>query len=228
MSSSTGLFPNQVLVTACRCAGAASAATVVTLLLFYSVDLRTGSQHGFGPLSDIGTVAWNGLLLPVLVGFRPVLAQGRLTNLLVLATALTAVVSALASAGLVAEVLAFEVATPLSVLAVLTQSAWLYVLSRRLQGTSWPLGLVRLGTWGPVAQGFGAAAFAVSLLFGWETTPQLAIMAIGIAPGLLSWLSWPVWFLAAAAALTRSGVPMPEPQPFRAAMAEAAPTTGVW
>lgn len=224
MTSPARSAADPVLVAVCRCAGVVSGLTVGALLLFYAVDLRTGAEHGFGPLSDIGTVAWNVLLLPLLVGFRAVLGPQRPADLLGAATALVCVAGAGASALLVAEVAPFEVATAVAVLAVLVQSLWLHVLSRRLRGTGWPVWLLRLGFWGPVAQGFGALAFAVSLLVDWGSTPQLVIMAVGVAPGLLSWLGWPVWFLGAAAALSRADVPLPISSSVPGSAAEVRPS----
>jgi hypothetical protein len=81
------------------------------------------------------------------------------------------------------------------VLAVLAQSLWLFVISRELRDDpSWSLLVVRLGLLMPVAQAFGAVLFGASLIFDWGSWPQIAIMTIGVVPGVLAWTAWPVWF----------------------------------
>jgi hypothetical protein len=54
-----------------------------------------------------------------------------------------------------------------------------------------------------IAQAAGLVLFAVSLIFGWMSTPQLVIMIIGLVPGVLGWAAWPVWFALVGMELSR-------------------------
>lgn len=198
---------DRALVTACRTAAVVSAVTVLALLLFYAFELETPGRHLFGPLSDLGTVGWDLLLVVVVSGLRPVLGPGVRARALVLVTVVVSVGGAAASALLTIGALGFEVATAASVVAVLVQSLWLHRLGRGLRGTTWSPGVVRLGRWAPVAQGVGAGVVLVGLALPWGSPPQVVVIAVGVALGLPAWAAWPVWFALAGREVGRHGVP---------------------
>lgn len=207
MSARPGTDP--ALVTACRLTAGVSAVTVLALLLFYALELRTGGVHLFGPLSDVGTVVWDLVLVVVVVGLRPVLGPGPGSRRLVLVTVVVCLVGAAASALLTVDALGFEVATATAVAAILVQSLWLHRLSRALRGTTWSTGVVRLGRWAPVAQAAGAAVVLSALALPWSSAPQLVVLVAGVALGLPAWAAWPVWFALAGREVGRQGVPDP-------------------
>ena len=198
---------DRALVGACRLAAGVSAVSILALLLFYAVELRTGGRHLFGPLSDVGTVGWDLLLVVVVGGLRPVLGPGPRAGVLVLVTVVVSVAGAVASALLTVGALGFEVASATAVVAILVQSLWLHRLSRGLRGTTWSAGVVRLGRWAPVAQAVGAAVVLLSLALPWGSAPQVAVLVAGVALGLPAWAAWPVWFVLAAREVGRHGVP---------------------
>ena len=195
------------LSTACRVAAVVSGGAVVALLLFYAVDLRTGTSGVFGPISDILTVTWDAVLIIVVGGFARTLGTGPLTTAVVAATVALSAAGAVGGLLLTVDVWPFELATSLAVVAILVQSLWLHLLSRRLRSSSWSIGVVRLGWWAPVAQGVGALVVAASLLLGWGSPPQLAVAIAGVALGLPAWATWPVWFALAAREVDRRGLP---------------------
>lgn len=187
-----------------------SAVVVISLILFYAIELPTGRLHVFGPLSDIGTVAWDLLFVPLAWGVGRSLFPAGLGRAVTIGAVVVSICGAVSSALLVAKALSFGPSTTVSVLAVLAQSLWLYVVSRQLRkDPSWGLPLVRLGLVMPIAQAFAAVLFGISLIFGWGTRPQLAVMIIGVVPGVLAWAAWPLWFALVARRLQAS-VPVAE------------------
>lgn len=207
MTTPIGTVDDPTLVAALRTAAVVSAITVVALLLFYALELRSIDRHLFGPISDVGTAVWDVVFVVVVLGLRPALGAGRSLTMLVAATLTSCAAGAVAAALLVVGAWSFEVSTPVSILAVLVQSLWLHVLSRRLTDCPWASRVVRLGFWAPVAQGIGAVVVGASLMLGWGTTPQIVVMILGVALGLPAWLAWPVWFTLAAREVRRHGVP---------------------
>ena len=145
------------------------------------------------------------------------LSAQRGADVMVVATIVICAAGAVASALLTIDALAFEIATPVAVVAILVQSLWLHLVSRRLRGTAWSTTVVRLGWWAPVAQAVGAVVVSASLALPWSTPPQLVVMVVGIVVGLPAWAAWPLWFHLAAREALRHGVPVrphdhPRPQ----------------
>lgn len=172
-----------------------SAVVLVSLILFYALEIRSDGLHVFGPLSDIGTVAWDLLLVPLILGLSRSVLIAPVERLATTVVAALSIIGSISSALLVADVLPFGISTSVSIVTILAQSYWLYLFSRRLRSVEgWSPATVRLGLLIPVGQIIGASVFAGSLLFGWMSTPQLVIMIIGLVPGLVSWAAWPVWF----------------------------------
>ena len=182
-----------------------SAVVVISLILFYALEIPSGGLHVFGPLSDIGTVGWDLLFVPLAWGLGRSLLTTGMGHAVTIGVVVVSVCGAVSSALLVAKALSFGPSTTVSVLAILAQSLWLYVISRKLrEDTSWDLTLIRLGLLMPIAQAFGAVLFGGSLIFGWGSLPQLAMMTIGVVPGVLAWAAWPVWFALAGRRLQAS------------------------
>ena len=185
------------------------AVVVFSLILFYAVELPTGRLHVFGPLSDIGTVGWDLLFVPLAWGLGRSLFAAGAGRAVTIGVVMVSLCGAVSSALLVAKALSFGPSTTVSVLAVLSQSLWLYMVSGRLrEDPSWGSSLVRLGLLMSIGQAFGAVLFGISLIFGWGSWPQLTIMLVGLVPGVLAWAAWPVWFALVARRLQIS-VPSP-------------------
>jgi len=168
--------------------------TALCLIAMYAFELDSSAQKVFGPLSDIGSVVWNVLLLPVVIGFGRSVLPRRWGRLIVTITAASTVVSAVSSALLVIGVLSFEESTTLTVAAIFLQAGWLLAVGAGMRPVpGWSvLGrtaeMIGVGFW------IGSLLFAVSLLLGWGTMLQWIVMGIALVPGLLSWFGWPVWF----------------------------------
>jgi hypothetical protein len=195
-------FPLNWLTGVTAVAGAVASGAVI---VFYATELHQPEPRVFGPISDIATVAWCSLFVVLAVALgRPYLTS-RLARLLLWLTVAISVAGAFGTLLLVVRVLPFEVATPISVLGVLIQAAWLYTvcqgaersnaLTRRLTGYGKLMGA---GT------GAGTVLCAVSIPFGWLSMPQLVIMVLGLIPGLFGWLSWPIWLTLVTRHLSHS------------------------
>jgi hypothetical protein len=172
---------------------AVGAVSVLCLAAMYALEMDAADNHVFGPLSDIGSVVWNLLLLPLVIGFGRTILPARGGQLLFVLTAASTVVAALGSALLVVGVLPFPVSTAISVAVIQLQAGWLIAVGRGLRPVR---GWSRLGRGGElIGIGFwiGALLFAASLLLGWGTPAQWVVMAAGLVPGLLAWFGLPLW-----------------------------------
>ena len=183
---------------------AVSGTCVLSLVIFYTVELPRGRPHIFGPTSDLTTSLWNLLLVPLLIGSLATL-HGRGGGLLIGLTAALSVVGATGSMLLVIDAVPFAVSTPVSVAAALAQAAWLYAFCTSLRRSK-PRAphVARLAALGrPVGLGqwIGALVVGISFVFGWGSVPQKVIMGIGLVPGFLAWLAWPIWFALLGRAL---------------------------
>ncbi len=187
---------------------AVSATCVLSLLIFYAVEVPRGSPHIFGPTSDLTTSLWNLLLTPLLIASVAAL-NTRGGRILIRIAVILSVIGAAGSMLLVIDAVPFGVSTPVSVAAVLAQAAWVYALCeswRRLQErVTASSRMLTLGQLMGVGQWVGALVVGISFVFGWGTTPQRVIMVVGLIPGALSWMAWPVWFAMLGRSLGRAG-----------------------
>ena len=188
-----------------------SGVCVLSLVIFYTVELPRGRPHIFGPTSDLTTSLWNLLLVPLLVASVAAL-RTRGGRLLIGLTTVLCVIGAAGSMLLVIDAVPFGVSTPVSVAAVLAQAAWVYVLcgsvGRARPSVPYVARVVTLGRLIGLSQWISALVVGVSLVFGWGTLPQKVIMGIGLVPGLLAWLAWPIWFALLGRSLHLSWSPV--------------------
>jgi hypothetical protein len=97
---------------------------------------------------------------------------------------------------LVLGVLALEVETPISMVALTFLGLWLSLVNRWLRRSNvLPYRLVRFG--GLLGAGFlaGAVIVGLGLLLPWMSWPQLVVFGVGILVGLPGYLGIPVWFV---------------------------------
>jgi hypothetical protein len=192
---------------AARCAyGAAVGGFLVDLLFigFYTLELRHPGDAPLGTASDVAglTVA---LLIPaalVLGGYLPARRSARVIQAAGL-TAITA--SAVAGPLLVAGLLGFDVATPISSVSVLLIFGWAALVSRMLRGS---------GTFRPRVTRFGLilgqaalaalVLIAVALPLPWMSWPQLIVAGAGGLIGIIAWLALPAWYLFLGQDLARA------------------------
>jgi hypothetical protein len=151
----------------------------------YALEISSVGDHVFGPLSDLGTPVWNLLLIPLLLTFYPLLKVTLFGR---------AIVAAIGTALMIVDVAPFGVSTGISVASYLLLTVWLLTLARRWSSMGVAISLVRLSMLIAYAGLVGAAVAGSSLAFGWGTAPQVAIMIIGLVPGVAAYASWPAWF----------------------------------
>lgn len=189
-------------------AALASATVIVALFVFYAVEVTAPQPHVWGPISDMGTACWDLVAAPLLWGVGlAVLGDRRIGVLVSGGAALLSVLGAAASVLLVVRVLPFEISTTVSVLVLLAQCCWLFLVGRGMRRTAgWRPRTARLAAAAGAAQIIGATIAALSLLLGWGSGPQIAVMAVGVVPGLLGWAAWPVWFALLGLDLRRAPV----------------------
>jgi hypothetical protein len=169
-------------------------AEVILVALMYAIEIPNGNTPLFGPLSDIAVLVVGFLIAPLIWALsRPTLTSlpGQVLTWTVIGVSIAA---ATGTALMIVDVVAFGVSTGISVASYLLQTVWLLPLSRRWSSVRVENGLVRLSRLIVWASLVGAALAGTSLAFGWGTTPQVAIMIIGLVPGVAAYATWPVWF----------------------------------
>ena len=169
-------------------------AEVILVALMYAIEIPKGNTALFGPLSDIAGLVVGFLIAPLIWALsRPTLTSlpGRVLTWAVIGVSIAA---ATGTALMIVDVVAFGVSTGISVASYLLQTVWLLLLSGRWSSLRVENGLVRLSRLIVWASLVGAALAGTSLAFGWGTAPQVAIMIIGLVPGVAAYASWPAWF----------------------------------
>jgi hypothetical protein len=160
----------------------------------YAIEIPSGNTPLFGPLSDIAGLVVGFLIAPLIWALSwPTLTSlpGRVLTWAVIGVSIAA---ATGTALMIVDVVAFGVSTGISVASYLLQTVWLLLLSGRWSSLRVENGLVRLSRLIVWASLVGAALAGTSLAFGWGTAPQIAIMIIGLVPGVAAYASWPAWF----------------------------------
>jgi hypothetical protein len=97
---------------------------------------------------------------------------------------------------LVLGLLAFEIETPIAIVALIILGVWLLLVNRWLRRSdALPCRVVRLGEL--VGAGFlaGYAFVGFGLLVPWMSRPQLVVFGVGVLFGLPAYLAIPVWFV---------------------------------
>ena len=169
-------------------------AEVILVALMYAIEIPTGNTPLFGPLSDIAGLLVGFLIAPLIWALsRPTLTSlpGRVLTRAVIGVS---IVAAIGTALMIVDVAPFGVSTGISVASYLLLTVWLLVLARRWSSLGVANSLVRLSMLIAYAGLVGAAVAGSSLAFGWGTAPQVAIMIIGLVPGIAAYASWPAWF----------------------------------
>ena len=181
-----------------RAAGVAGMAANGLLAGFFA-SRAAGFAPGevLGPANDlVGSLAC-ALMVPVVVGVRPLLPEGRAVD--VTQTAVLTALGVLTVNGplLVLGVVPFETSTAISIGASMVLAGWLLAANRwmRRRGTL-RRSLARLGELvGATTLAAGAGAgLALALLPNGSTAQVVGLVLAGI-PGIVAWLATPVWFL---------------------------------
>jgi hypothetical protein len=178
----------------CYLLAALVGAEVILVALMYAIEIPTGDTPLFGPLSDIAGLVVGFLIAPLIWALRPSLTSlpGRVLTWAVIGVS---IVAAIGTALMIVDVAPFGVSTGISVASYLLLTVWLLVLARRWSSLGVANSLVRLSRLIARASLVGAAVAGSSLAFGWGTAPQVAIMIIGLVPGVAAYASWPAWFI---------------------------------
>ncbi|CAN5769916.1 hypothetical protein BH18ACT11_BH18ACT11_20140 [soil metagenome] len=176
------------------------------IALYVLLGLQSGSPvggtllgsafHVSGTASDLLGSLGAAFMIPVafLLGGRlPRRKAARLTQ-----AAGLAAMALLTAAGplLVLRLLAFEIATLISIAGLMILGLWLLLNNRWLRLTDdLPSRLARFGEL--VGAGFlaGEAIFGLGLLLPWMSWPQLVVFGVGVVVGLPAYLGIPVWFV---------------------------------
>lgn len=196
------ISPSPTIAALAYCLAAVGVISLVSLILFYAIELTEPPPHVFGPLSDITGAAWNLLLVPLVIGIGSGVLPVAACQRILVVTAAASGVAAVGSALLVVRVLPFEMSTAISVAALMVQAGWLVAVGAGLRRSpGWQLlgrggRAIGIGTWA------GAILFAASLPFGWGSPAQVVVMVAGLVPGLLAWMLWPAWVFLLARRLS--------------------------
>lgn len=178
-------------------AGATGILANLLLIAFFALQ-ASNPDDGFslGSANDIvGSLATAFIILVALSlgGRLPQRRAARFTQ----AAGLTAM--ALLTVGgplLVLGVLAFEVATPITMAAWIILSLWLLLVNRWLRlSNALPVRVARLGEFLGAGTLAGYVVVGLGLLLPWMSWAQLVVFGVGVLVGLPSWLGIPVWFL---------------------------------
>lgn len=171
-------------------AGTVGLVCVIALGLVYAGAADRAGPSMFGPISELTAAEFNLLILPVLWRFA----------------LLASVVGTLGSTLLVFDAIDFAVASALSIVAIVVQALWLVLanrLLRRIDG--YPRGLGAFAIAAGVALLGGLAIIAIGLLL--QPGAETPFWTLGVAVGLLGWVSLPIWFLLAGVSLRGGLVP---------------------
>ena len=191
-------------VAAALIAALVSATVIVALAVFYATEVGRPYPHVWGPISDIGTTCWYLVAAPLFWSVGHAVLGGTRTGRTVAAvTTWSSVLGAASSTLLVVRVLPFGVSTALTVLALLAQCLWLYLVGRAMARTGgWGARLTQVAILAALGQLVGAGIAAASMALDWGSAAQ-TVVVVGLVPGLLGWASWPLWFVLLALGLRR-------------------------
>jgi hypothetical protein len=195
--SRTGPLPRDA-ATFSRAAGIAGMAANGLLAGFFaSRAVGFASGEVLGPANDlVGSLAC-ALMVPVAVGVRPLLPEGRAVAV-TQTTVLTALgVLTVNGPLLVLGVVPFETSSAISIGAGMVLAGWLLTANRwmRRRGTL-RRSLARLGELvGATTLVAGAGAGLALVLLPRGSTAQVVALVLAGVPGILAWLATPVWFL---------------------------------
>ncbi len=184
-----------------RAAGIAGGAANGLLAGFFA-SRAAGFAPGevLGPANDlVGSLAC-ALMVPVAVGVRPLLPEGR--AVVVVQTAVLTALGVLTVNGplLVLGVVPFETSSAISIGAGMVLAGWLLTANRwmRRRGAL-RRSLARFGELiGATTLVAGAGAGLALALLPKGSTAQVVALVLAGVPGILAWLATPVWFLRLA------------------------------
>jgi hypothetical protein len=208
MFGSKTIEPNVVMVS--RFAFAAGTTGIIASLCLIIMYARLGLQggspgggtllgsafHATGSASDLLGSLSTAFIIPVALFLGKHLPRRRAACYVQVAGLVAMVILSIGGPLLVLGVLAFEVETPISMVALTFLGLWLSLVNRWLRRSNvLPYRLVRFG--GLLGAGFlaGAVIVGLGLLLPWMSWPQLVVFGVGILVGLPGYLGIPVWFV---------------------------------
>jgi hypothetical protein len=185
-------------------AGLVDVVQVVSLLLFYSLEIGKPKPHLWGPLSDGSSAVFDLLLLPLLwfvVTRLPARTPARWYALVALVgTAVGAVNSGLLVLGLMNDAVSFV----LTMVVIGVQAGWFVLMGRRGREV---LGLSRGVERWALLGGLGMLAaivlFVPAILLPSSSPIGLVLWILLGVIGGIGWISWPAWLIVTARTLLR-------------------------
>lgn len=183
-------------------AGIVGLVCVIALGLFYAREADTAGRRPFGQISHLTAAEFNLLILPVLWRFALLLESPLWWPVVLLAS----LAGTLGSTLLLFDAIDFAVAAALSIFAIVVQALWLILanrLLRRIDGYPRELGALAIAAGAALLGGMAIIAIGFLLQPGVENP----FWTLGVAVGLLGWVSMPIWFLLAGVSLRGGVVP---------------------
>lgn len=183
-------------------AGTVGLVCVIALGLVYARESDAAGPRVFRQISELTAAEFNLLILPVLWRFARLL-ESPLWWRVVLLACLTGM---LASTLLLFDAIDFASAAALSIVALTVQALWL-ILAHRLLGRidGYPRGLGTFAIAAGAALLGGLTIIAIGLFL--QPGTESPFWTLGVALGLLGWVSLPIWFLLAGVSLRTGLVP---------------------
>ena len=192
---------------AARCAyGAGIGGIVVSLLFigFYTLEIQHPGDAPLGTASDVAGVTI-GLLIPAALALGGYLPARRSATVIQAAGIMAMAVGAVAGPLMVAGLLSFDVATPISAASVLVLFGWVALVSRMLAGSgAFRPRVTRFGQLLGRAAVAALIVIALGLPLPWMSRPQLIVAGVGAGIGAIAWLILPVWYLFLGQDLARA------------------------
>lgn len=172
--------------------------------MFASLALGHGASP-WGPINDALGAAGNVVLAAAIPMLSRRAIRRRWERALVRSTAGVSVAAALSGTLLVAQLLAFEPSTAISMVAIVLQMMWLLWLNRRYAtDPEVPVSVHRFGLVVAVTLLSGLALVGASFAFPWGSPAAYALLIPGVVGGGVAWLGWPAWYVLLGRYVARS------------------------
>jgi hypothetical protein len=180
-------------------------ANIFLIILYIQLGLQAGSSVDGTVLGPVGELAGSAndllgslaaaFMIPVALFLGMLMPRRRVTRSVQAAGLIAMALLAVGGPLLVFGVLAFEVATLISVASYIVLCIWLFLANRWLRSSDGlGFGVTRFGEF--VGAGFlvGFLIVGLGLLLPWMSWPQLVVFGVSVLVGLPGYLGIPVWF----------------------------------